>query len=482
MCYVFIRLMYHSLNCEISPHLDGHYGIDSMFGYYREKTAHFFPLRKRIVHTHFLHSLVSAWHGSKKQETQDLSERSNLSNSQRLLISYSDNNMYSLHSIPNSGSSTSMTTGKQRSSTLYASQNTSTTWSVLMLLVGFTLSTLLSAATQFSHAVPYQDYRSLVEELTHVIPAREDDGETKGEQQDRLPSPTSKDTSQYPILPHNDEPRLGDGCHHVFIDVGANLGVHGRFLMEPEKYPNAAVAQSIFGTHFGPERDNRDFCIFAFEPNPVHVERHRKLQAAYEALGWQYTPILAGVSDQAGNLTFYHQDDGPRKEWGFGVSPLKGDKSVAEVVPVIRLATWLQHHIANRQLPSKVYGTHADNKKAPKVVMKMDIESMEFMVLPDLLFSGALCQTVDFAFGEIHVWQKTDFDAHPITKKGGLHLSDQKQREVWRDGLLQAFHSLRSEDCKTTQFSLEDDETYLHDRIPLPKAGDKAKKQVTSKQ
>ena len=24
--------------------------------------------------------------------------------------------------------------------------------------------------------------------------------------------------------------RLGDGCLHVFLDVGANIGVHGRFL------------------------------------------------------------------------------------------------------------------------------------------------------------------------------------------------------------------------------------------------------------
>ena len=26
------------------------------------------------------------------------------------------------------------------------------------------------------------------------------------------------------------QPRLGDGCAHVFLDVGANVGLHGRFL------------------------------------------------------------------------------------------------------------------------------------------------------------------------------------------------------------------------------------------------------------
>ena len=27
---------------------------------------------------------------------------------------------------------------------------------------------------------------------------------------------------------------LGNGCYHVFIDAGSNVGVHGRFLFEPE--------------------------------------------------------------------------------------------------------------------------------------------------------------------------------------------------------------------------------------------------------
>ena len=30
--------------------------------------------------------------------------------------------------------------------------------------------------------------------------------------------------------------RLGDGCKHIFFDVGANIGLHGRFLYEPELF------------------------------------------------------------------------------------------------------------------------------------------------------------------------------------------------------------------------------------------------------
>ena len=60
--------------------------------------------------------------------------------------------------------------------------------------------------------------------------------------------------------------KLGDGCYHIFLDVGANIGVHGRFLYEPELYPKAVTARSIFDAEFGKDRDNRDFCVFAFEP------------------------------------------------------------------------------------------------------------------------------------------------------------------------------------------------------------------------
>ena len=31
--------------------------------------------------------------------------------------------------------------------------------------------------------------------------------------------------------------RLGDGCYHVFLDVGSNRGVHGRFFFEPVVCP-----------------------------------------------------------------------------------------------------------------------------------------------------------------------------------------------------------------------------------------------------
>ena len=80
--------------------------------------------------------------------------------------------------------------------------------------------------------------------------------------------------------------KLGDGCYHVFLDVGANRGVHGRFLFEPQKYPKSKAVK-LFEEWFGSpdERDNRLVCVFAFEPNPAHYPELRRKAYAYSRLG-----------------------------------------------------------------------------------------------------------------------------------------------------------------------------------------------------
>ena len=74
-------------------------------------------------------------------------------------------------------------------------------------------------------------------------------------------------------------PKLGDGCRHVFLDVGSNIGVHGRILFEPHLYPirnstNAFTqtenvvtfsARTFFKEQLGPEdeRVNTTFVSLA---------------------------------------------------------------------------------------------------------------------------------------------------------------------------------------------------------------------------
>lgn len=250
---------------------------------------------------------------------------------------------------------------------------------------------------------------------------------------------------------------LADGCYHVFLDVGANIGVHGRFLFEPQQYPDAHRARDIFDAQWGNRRDNRDICVFAFEPNPAHAAKLKANSEAYAALGWRYHVVNQAAGDRAGSLTFYHNGDEEFGEWAFGVKKWHdGAQSVS--VPVIRLVDWVEQHIVHRAIPSATYGNY---EGGPKVVMKMDVEGTEFVLLPDLIFSGKIC-SVDFVFGEFHE------GAAPLEFPGqDFSLGDVEQTTQLRTSLLDVIRSPRN--CRTV-FSLGDDESYLHDGIPLPTA------------
>ena len=63
--------------------------------------------------------------------------------------------------------------------------------------------------------------------------------------------------------------RLGDYCYHIFLDVGANVGVHGRFLLEPHKYPNTKRSVDLFQKEYA-LKDNQNVCVFEFEANSRH--------------------------------------------------------------------------------------------------------------------------------------------------------------------------------------------------------------------
>ncbi len=260
--------------------------------------------------------------------------------------------------------------------------------------------------------------------------------------------------------------KLGDGCYHVFLDVGANIGIHGRFIYEPEKYPDITTAtRAIFDNHFGnaETRDPRDICVFAFEPNPAHIQRHKDLEEVYKAYGIRYHPVAAGVSDFDGTLTFYHQggDDPNHNEWGFGTTESSSDTSEAVTVPVLRFRTWLEEHIDERLIPSRPFGGKEALKLEPSVVMKLDIEGSEYKVLPDLIGSGILCKTISYIFGEWHTDERKAFASLNIYKDWNIHLEAVMSMFVNVDG------------CKLEKYHDHDDESYHMDGIPLPSPGDK---------
>ena len=236
-------------------------------------------------------------------------------------------------------------------------------------------------------------------------------------------------------------------------------GVHGRFLLEPEKYPDATKSRPIFDRYFGSSesRNNRDICVFAFEPNPLHHETLANNSQAYARMGWRYHVIPAGVGIEDGTLDFYSNKEDHQDDFMFQEQPPEHFTSHIEV-PVIHFAPWILQHIVNRKIPTPSFSITSGNNltnssliEGPKVVMKMDIERMEFIVLPDLiLHGGALCH-IDFAFIEMH---------------GTSHEHNIFDLNMW--GFIGSKQFINTKGRCPTEMSRVDDESYRLDGIPLP--------------
>ncbi|KAL7527389.1 hypothetical protein ACHAWF_002163 [Thalassiosira exigua] len=187
-------------------------------------------------------------------------------------------------------------------------------------------------------------------------------------------------------------------------------------------------------------------------------------------MGWRYHFIQAGVSDSDGELTFYKNAKVNREkksQLGFSMVDRGGMESKrAVVVPTLRLASWLDAEIWGRELPSRVHGTDYPSGDAPLVLAKLDVESHEYTVLPDVLFTGALCRNVDFMFSELHTWNMPlDLAPDPATGRGGMHLDRMTDARMKMLSALEFMHSAK--DCRTMFMEL-DDEAYARDGIPLP--------------
>jgi len=265
------------------------------------------------------------------------------------------------------------------------------------------------------------------------------------------------------------EARLGDGCYNIYLDVGANVGVHGRFLFEPEKYQSSSHSVALFAKEYGKVRDNRNYCVFEFEANSKHWPRLRQISDSYAQMGWRYHVIEAAVSDEEGNTTFFHQGtaDERRNEWGFSGATSFNKTGGWEVnVSTIRLSQWINHHIHERIVPEQTYN-NATTRTTPILGMKMDIEGFEYVVMPDLIHSNSICK-FDFFFGEYHskvvpirrFREKKDNGAtfHRVS------LETKVATQEYEAALTKIMQASRR--CPVRWLAI-DDESYLHDGQPL---------------
>ena len=288
----------------------------------------------------------------------------------------------------------------------------------------------------------------------------------------RVFSLSKKERSKKKLLSQKFHPRLGDGCLHVFIDAGSNKGVHGRFLFEPEKYPNNKF-QRKFDEAFGPApRDNSEICVFAFEPNPAHVAHQKATESAYQAMGWRYHFIPAAVGDAKERVVFHRNGGSVRKEAGpeeVGFSAIKRTgESAAEddvAVEVIDFSAWLEIHVFRRRRPlteASAADPAAGGANNGVVIMKMDIEGYEYPTLTHLLVKGTLCK-FDAVYGELHPAIAAKMRGEPKMLRG---------KKEANEFFYSMSRVLRAAGC--APFQVLDDESYVHDtnakgeEIPFP--------------
>lgn len=247
-----------------------------------------------------------------------------------------------------------------------------------------------------------------------------------------------------PITPA-DAPDYGhppwlQSCSSIYLDVGSNKGVQIRKLFEPELYPDAEVLP-VFDKAFGVPTERckptaeSGICVLGLEPNPLHRERLKKLEAAYQKYGWRVHFYFMAASSHDGQATFSgngkHQDLAAHlnlwewKDW--------------EDVPIqaVDLASFI------RSLP-------AGSVK----LMKMDIEGEEFDVVDRMAEMKTLCKdVVQQAYVEVH-------NVTSITP--WANMARWKGREPTADGLASFIHDQPCEHG-TLELLPMDDESYLQD-------------------
>ena len=251
-----------------------------------------------------------------------------------------------------------------------------------------------------------------------------------------------------------------DGCYHVYLDCGSNIGVQIRKLFEPEKYPNATVLQ-IFDKNFGSINERQHeysenggiVCAIGFEPNPRHTEYLKQIESSYNQCGWRVLFLTeTAVSDHNGIGKFYTKGKG-YLELGAGIlPPVKGRPH--KKVDFIRLSDFLKNVVNTRKLPIPP----ADSSP-PRVVMKLDIEGSEVDVIADLTFNGGF-QYINSIMVEWHKLQQTS----PERKRANDLLKDIVNS-------LSEYSSTINNLYKTYDFNLinMDDESYNNANIDLPK-------------
>lgn len=219
-----------------------------------------------------------------------------------------------------------------------------------------------------------------------------------------------------------------DGCRHIFLDVGSNIGQQVQLLYEKDLASDSdgrknTKLEQMVDQFFGPMAERRQtVCAIGIEANPRHKHTLRMLEQSHRARGWRthfLTETAASARD--GVASFYADEVAPNKfhEWGASLVSYAGNtrrsmRRNTYNVSTIDLTELIRSRVFTRRIGPKAAEEGASSSsfsssawashRRPAVVMKMDIESAEFAVLPRLLSLGVLCK-LDAALIEYHAEQ-----------------------------------------------------------------------------
>lgn len=212
-------------------------------------------------------------------------------------------------------------------------------------------------------------------------------------------------------------PSAFDGCQHVFLDLGANMGTNIAKLFEPGEKPPRGSLQRAFARYFGgtARERQRSVCALGIEPNVHHAARLSQIQQAHRAAGWRTTFLARAASTEEDQIINFYFDESRRGkahgEWGASIYSTKdnrgrgrgganGTDGRSTPTRTIDIAGLIQRDVLRRRLPPESRG-EAHALRRPSVVLKMDIEGSEFALISRLLALGLLCQ-LDFVGVEFH--------------------------------------------------------------------------------
>jgi hypothetical protein len=225
---------------------------------------------------------------------------------------------------------------------------------------------------------------------------------------------------------HMDKNEL-DGCGHVYIDMGTNIGIQIRKLYQPHLYPRAPVLP-LFKEVFG--NSSKDVCSVGFEANPVHDDYLKEFEQFCHQQNWRvkiFTSVAVSIEER--NETFYVEPkNNVNNQWG--ASLYQGKHTGSVTIPTINIISYVQNIVLKRQIPLSL--------TSPKILIKSDIEGHDSVVLANLILNGVYC-SIDCIYGE--------------------HFDRQFQNSI-------SFLQKYSRSCPTKLIYL-DDETYHDQRFPF---------------